>query len=367
MKLLFLTQVLDERDAILGFVTRWVAGFAERVEAVRVIALEVGEVDLPQNVDWREVGRRGRLGRWLRYRRLLDEAFDAGFDTVLAHMVPRYALVAAGPARRAGAGLFLWYTHAGVDRRLRRAVVQVDKVFTASEHSLRLEPPNKVVTGHGIDLDHFPLVPDDGQAAENRAPHLLAVGRMTPAKDPLTLIDALALWSGSGGPPDGHLDLVGGGLAAGDGAYALRVREHIAAAGLSQRVHLHGDVPYPEIPPRYRDCFALVSASRTGSVDKVVLEAMATGRPVVTSNESFPPLLASLGEMAELLQFPAGDAAALAANLERLASFSSEQRAELGRRLRDIVAGEHGVEALLDRLVAEMQPDHQNGTGGAGR
>jgi glycosyltransferase involved in cell wall biosynthesis len=163
------------------------------------------------------------------------------------------------------------------------------------------------------------------------------------------------------------LDLVGGGLAAGDGAYALRVREHIAAAGLSQRVHLHGDVPYPEIPPRYRDCFALVSASRTGSVDKVVLEAMATGRPVVTSNESFPPLLASLGEMAELLQFPAGDAAALAANLERLASFSSEQRAELGRRLRDIVAGEHGVEALLDRLVAEMQPDHQNGTGGAGR
>ncbi|HJO27161.1 MAG TPA: glycosyltransferase family 4 protein [Planctomycetota bacterium] len=363
MKLLFLTQVLDERDAILGFVSRWVRGFGDRCEAVRVIALEVGAADLPDNVDWRAVGRRGRLGRWLRYRRFLDEAFAEGFDTVLAHMVPRYALVAAAPARRAGAGLFLWYTHAGVDRRLRQAVKRVDKVFTASDASLRLESPNKVVTGHGIDLDHFPWA-EPASAAGGAPPRLLAVGRMTPAKDPITLLDALAAWSREGGGAEASLELVGGGLAPGDGDYGEVVRAHIEATGLAGRVHLAGDVPYPEIPPRYRDCFALVSASRTGSVDKVVLEAMATGRPVVTSNESFPPLLASLGAQAQLLQFPAGDAAALAQNLARLAQLDPGQRADLGRRLREIVAREHGVEALLDRLVHEMQPaPRQRGAG----
>ena len=72
MKLLFLTQVLDSRDAVLGFVSRWVRGLAAHVEQVRVIALEVGDTsDLPENVDWRELGRHGRVGRFLRYKRFL--------------------------------------------------------------------------------------------------------------------------------------------------------------------------------------------------------------------------------------------------------------------------------------------------------
>ena len=33
--LLFLTQVLDRDDAVLGFVSRWVAGLAEQVEVLR--------------------------------------------------------------------------------------------------------------------------------------------------------------------------------------------------------------------------------------------------------------------------------------------------------------------------------------------
>ena len=42
MKLLFLTQVLDSGDAVLGFTTRWVRGLAAAAEQVRVIALAVG-------------------------------------------------------------------------------------------------------------------------------------------------------------------------------------------------------------------------------------------------------------------------------------------------------------------------------------
>ena len=38
----------DRRDAVLGFVSRWVRGLAANVEALRVIALEVGDTsDLP--------------------------------------------------------------------------------------------------------------------------------------------------------------------------------------------------------------------------------------------------------------------------------------------------------------------------------
>jgi glycosyltransferase involved in cell wall biosynthesis len=350
VKLIFVTQVLDGDDAVLGFVLRWVQGLAASCERVRVIALEVGNTEgLPPNVDFRVVGRRGRLRRLLRYRGQLNEAFGEGFDTLLTHMVPRYSVVAAGLARRAGAGHFLWYTHKGVDGRLRKAVGVVERVFTASAESMRVETPKKVVTGHGIDVAHFRT-----EAAPETPPRLLSVGRLTPAKDPLTLIEALAQVRAAG--HDAHLDWAGGGLAAGDEAFADKVRARIEELGLGQVVHLLGAVPYSRIPALYSRATLFVSGSRTGSVDKVVLEAMAAGRPVVTCNESFPPILAELGDGAAGLLYEPGDVEALAARISALLAKSDRERDELGRRLRAIVTRDHEVDALMARLAKLMEP-----------
>jgi glycosyltransferase involved in cell wall biosynthesis len=351
MRLLLLTQVLDRGDAVLGFVHRWVAGLARGCERLRVIALEVGDTtDLPAHVDAREVGRSGRVVRWLRYQGYLREALGRdGFDTVLAHMVPRYTLLAAPQARATGARQYLWYTHGGVDERLRRAEREVRAIFTASPESLRLDTPKRVVTGHGIDLQHF----DDHGERPEAPPRLLAVGRLTPAKDPLCLVAALERLRERGRSV--HLDLVGGELAAGDLAYGREVRETIARAGLEEHVHLHGAVPYREVPALYRSSTLLVSASRTGSVDKVVLEAMACRRPVVTCNEAFPRLFADLDADAERLSFPPGDAEALAARVEFLLDRPEGERAALGGRLRALVERDHEVDALMARLCAHME------------
>lgn len=361
MKLLFLTQVLDADDAVLGFVSRWVRGLAQHAERVRVVALQVGEIgDLPPNVDVREVGRRGTgwsstVSRYLRYRRFLSEALGRdGFDTVLGHMVPRYCLVAAGPARRAGARNFLWYTHKGVDRRLIAAERCVEAIFTASPESLRIDTPKKIVTGHGIDLEHFrPKAPPEGEPKQ--PPRILSVGRVTPAKDPLTILDAVARLVDAG--RDLHLDLVGGGLAAGDGAYGERVRERIETLGLAPRVVQHGAVSYRRVPALYAACSLLVNASFTGSVDKVVLEAMASGRPVLSCNESFGHVFRSLGPDAAQLSFAAGDAADLARRMAHLLDLGQEQKRGLSDRLRAIVAREHEVDQLMGRLVSAMAGD----------
>ncbi len=351
MKLLFLTQVLDADDAVLGFVSRWVEAFATRVEHVRVVALEVGNTNgLPPNVDWREIGRKGRIRRWFRYRSVLNEALGKdGFDVVLAHMVPRYALLADGPARRHGARLYLWYTHAAVDARLVRASNVVAKVFTASHESLRLDTPRRVVTGHGIDLHHF------GRRDEDPVdpPRILAVGRLTPAKDPLTVIEAIRLLHASG--RDLRLDLVGGGLTVADKAYGERVREALARSGIEQCVTLAGEVPYRDIGGWYDRASVVVNASFTGSIDKVVLEAMASRRPVVSCNEAVPPLVADLGHRADALAFTKGDARELASRIERLLDMPRDERTRLGTDLRAIVARDHEVERLANRLVAEME------------
>lgn len=350
MRLLFLTQTLDRGDAVLGFVPRWVRGLAANCEAVRVVALEVGDTsDLPENVDWREVGRRGRVGRYLRYKRILAEALGPdGYDTVLAHMVPRYTLVSSGPAKRAGARQFLWYTHAGVDARLRKAVERVERVFTATDESLRIDTPRKLVTGHGVDLEHF-----DHDLAPERGPRrLLSVGRLTPRKDPLTILEALARLVGEG--HDLALDLVGAGLTGSDEGFRHQVTERIASLGLEERVALHGAVPYLEIPRHYQRASVVVNASLTGSLDKVTLEAMASRRPVVSCSDTAPALFAELGPEGAELCFSAGDAQGLGDALARLLEQDEARRLQLGERLRAIVGRDHEVDVLMARLVREM-------------
>ncbi|MFN0243396.1 MAG: glycosyltransferase family 4 protein [Planctomycetota bacterium] len=350
MKLLFLTQVIDANDAVLGFVPRWIQGLARRCERVRVVALEAGDTStLPANVDVRIVGRRGTLSRWWRYRGFLREAFEEdGFDACLAHMVPRYALLAAGPAQRAGARNYLWYTHAAVDARLRRAVRKVEKVFTASPESLRVDTGRRVVTGHGIDLDHF----DRRDELPEQPARLLAVGRLTPAKDPLTVLAAVSVLVHRGF--DLHLDLVGAGLTEGDRQYMRTIEAAIEVGGVRERIHAWGSVPYRDVPRWYARSTAVVNASLTGSLDKVVLEAMASRRPVVSCNPAASAVLARVGDDGRALTFEAGRAADLADRLQGLLEMSRARRADLGSRLRELVAREHEVDALMDRLCAEM-------------
>ncbi len=352
MKLLFLTQVLDRNDAVLGFVPRWIEGLAANCERVRVVALELGDTSgLPPNVDTREVGRAGYLGRYLRNRSFLREALlQDGFDAVLAHMVPRYTLLSSRTARKAGARQYLWYTHGAVDDRLRKAVERVEKVFTASEESLRIDTPKRVVTGHGVDTRRF--VP--GGVDPVRPIRLLTVGRLTQAKDPLTILAAVGILVSRGF--DVHLDIVGDVLASGDGAYRRRVEEQIDVGALRERVVLHGAIPYRDIAPFYQRSTLLVSASRTGSIDKVVLEAMACARPVLTCNDSFPRLFRELGADAAKLCFEAESATDLAGRIEGLLRLRQPERVALGERLRELVVRDHEVDALMRRLCREMEP-----------
>jgi len=133
------------------------------------------------------------------------------------------------------------------------------------------------------------------------------------------------------------------------------VRRRVDELGLAERVRFAGPVPYREVPRWYADATLVVNASLTGSLDKVVLEAMACGRPVLSCNEAIPPVLHGLGAEREQLRFSPGDAPELAERIEALLELGPSGRAALGRRLRGIVQQEHEVENLMTRLVREME------------
>jgi glycosyltransferase involved in cell wall biosynthesis len=269
-------------------------------------------------------------------------------DALLAHMVPKFVLYAAPIAVPRRIPVYLWYTHKGVDASLKLAMPLVRKVFTASEESFRLESAvaKRVVTGHGIDCEHFAPATGDGHGAP-RPVDVLSVGRLAPSKGHHEILEAVA--SLKTAERRIAVEVAGDVLLQRDESYRESLRAQAEALG---DVQLLGAVGYPDIAAVMRRARLLVNASRTGSVDKVVLEAMACATPVLTCNESFERVLGP--ELSARLMFPPGDVAALAGRMDELLALSDAEREVLGRRLRDIVLADHDLARLMPRLVAEM-------------
>jgi glycosyltransferase involved in cell wall biosynthesis len=95
----------------------------------------------------------------------------------------------------------------------------------------------------------------------------------------------------------------------------------------------------------------LVNTSITPSLDKVLLEAMACGVPVVTSNPAYERILAAVDSKL----FVAGDdPCAVATAVEYVVSRSDAERRAIATAARELVVREHGLDRLVGRLVDEL-------------
>lgn len=264
MKLLICTQALDSKDSALGFFVRWVEEFAKHCEQVTVICLRRGEDALPPNV--RVFPLRG--GKMARAWKLVAGAwkFRHNYDAVFVHMNPEYVVVAGWLWRLLRKKTALWYTHKSVDRKLRVAALFVYTIFTASRESFRLRSSKVQVMGHGIDTDFF--APDGGVERGN---FVLSVGRLNKSKR-----HDLAIRSATQAARPLHI--------AGEGPERTHLEK--LARELKTEVHFLGPLIQTQLRNEYRRAAYLIHTSETGSLDKVVLEALACGCPIKTNDRA---------------------------------------------------------------------------------
>ena len=201
-----------------------------------------------------------------------------------------------------------------VPRSARRAV----RILTISELTKRdlvelyAIPKEKiVVTPPGVD----PAFTPDGESRHGD-PYALVVAALQPRKDPEAAIEAVSLLG------DGALRLVFVGPDKGGRAEAERASERL---GLGSRVEFRGHVPQDELAGLYRGAACLVFPSRYEGFGLPVLEAMASGTPVVATRA---------GALAEA----AGDAAILVEERSPSALAGGIERA-LADRERLVAAG----------------------------
>jgi len=268
MKLLICTQAVDADDPVLGFFCRWIEEFAKHCEKVTVLCLREGEHALPNTVEVIVLGS-SRLARVAKLWSLSLKR-RGEYDTVFVHMNPEYVILGGLLWRALGKRIALWYTHKSVDLKLRIAIVLTNIVFTASKESFRLRSKKVRVMGHGIDTDFFS--PD---ARVARGDWMLSVGRLMPSKRHDLAIRAASL-------AGRELRIIGDGLE--------RKNLEALAHSLNANVHFLGGLTQTALRDEYRTANLFLHTSETGSLDKVVLEALACGLPVRTNDPALKAL-----------------------------------------------------------------------------
>ena len=141
--------------------------------------------------------------------------------------------------------------------------------------ALAIEPGLDIeVIPNGVDVERFG---SPGREPRTAGPlRLLFVGRLREFKGLQFVVAALGARPADA--PAVRLDVVG------DGPYRPEVERQTARLGLDAAVTFHGWLAPERVPERYAAADALVLPSRVEGSPNVVLEAMASGLPVITSN-----------------------------------------------------------------------------------
>lgn len=223
---------------------------------------------------------------------------------------------------------------------LRRVLAAANSILVVSPPYVNLSPwlrpvrDKCVVVPIGVDGQRFsppPALP----AGDLR---LLFVGRLRYYKGLHTLLEALAQ------TPGVRLSLVG------RGPMEAELRQMAQQLGLGERVQFVGEVDDANLPGWYRDShvFVLPSNAKSEGYGIVLLEAMASGLPCITT-ELGTGTSWIVQHRETGLVIPPEDATALAEAIRTLSTDAS-LRQQMGTAGRDRVLAHFTVERMLDQI-----------------
>jgi glycosyltransferase-like protein len=156
------------------------------------------------------------------------------------------------------------------------------QTFLAREHGLHAE-----IVQNGVSLARFSPAPSTRDEQLRAAfglgagPTFLAIGGIESRKNTINILRAFKLCLIS--HPSARLVIAGGASLLDHTAYQDMFHAELAASGIAGQITVTGPLPDADMPPLYRIADALVFPSVKEGFGLVVLEALASETPVVTS------------------------------------------------------------------------------------
>jgi colanic acid/amylovoran biosynthesis glycosyltransferase len=176
-------------------------------------------------------------------------------------------------------------------------------------------------------------------------PRLVCVGRLCEQKGQLLLLRAVHRLREQGT----RVELV----LAGDGEMRPHIEALIAELGLGDQVRITGWISGATVRQEILKARALVLASFAEGLPVVLMEAMALGRPVITTYIAGIPELVTQQDTGWLI--PAGDVQALADAMQAVLSCDDAQLAAIGARARERARARHSIDTEAGKLAAHFR------------
>jgi GalNAc-alpha-(1->4)-GalNAc-alpha-(1->3)-diNAcBac-PP-undecaprenol alpha-1,4-N-acetyl-D-galactosaminyltransferase len=225
-----------------------------------------------------------------------------------------------------------------------------DAVVTQTEmnrRSLGLLAPwlrrKTVVVRNGVDFSRFT---PQGDRAQNREFRFVCVGSVYRVKNPVRVVEAVRVLRDRE-----HFEFTvdwygrkGRGINEAPTAHCLEAERLGVEYGLQNVIRFHGETAHVENV--YAKADAILHPSLQEGFPNAVIEAMASGLPVVVSAVSDLPLI--VGEADNGFVCDPLDPVSIAAAMESMMKLTAEKRAAMGTRSRDLASRWFGRDRFLD-------------------
>lgn len=339
-KLLFVTQVMDKDDGVLGAYHGLVAELAHRFEQIEVICLKEGSYELPSNVRVHSLGKeRGSVPAIVYAIRFKFLAWKLrhNYDAVFVHMNQEYILVAGLLWKLLGKRIYMWRNHYAGSLLTDIAAAFCTNVFCTSKHSYTAKYKKTIFMPVGVDTARF-----SANTSVTRIPHsILFFARIAPSKRPDMFVDALSILHSQGEQFEASIY---GSPTPENQTYYEALKSRVQELGLQNSVQFFLGVPNAQAPIIFQAHEIFVNCSPSGMYDKTLFEAAASGCAVLTSSEDF-------GQVADNSYFT--NAEELSAKLQKTLNLSLIQREEQVISLKSI-SNLNSLSSLCRSLSKQM-------------
>ena len=226
---------------------------------------------------------------------------------------------------------------------------QMDAIIATSDISASYLKRESTVIPHGVDTDRYAPPADRAAAfAEAGLPGRYAIGcfgRVRAQKGTDVFVEAMCALLPR--YPDFTAVIVGQ-IAVEQSSFANDLKQKIAAAGLSSRIVITGEVPIEDVQLWYQRLTIYAFTSRNEGFGLTLIEAMSSGAALVASRAGAATLVVEDGTSGVLT--PPADADALATALEPLMRDPAAAVA-MGARGRERVVAEFSLDAEAKRIA----------------
>ncbi len=347
LNFVFICQAIDEDDPTLATAVSWIRVLARHplVKNVTVLSLRSGRAALPENVTVSTFRRPSRLATilWF-YKAVITIIRFQKADVFFIYQGGPYPFLLLPFKLFMGKPIYQWKANSYVSPQMRFYAKYCNtKTFTSTSQAFPLTLPGKIeIVGQGIDTEKF-----SPQPHQKRTKDIVTIGRLIPVKRLDIMLRALDACRRNYGNAY-QLDIYGP-----DSHEHPQYKEHlhtlIKELELTSQVSFKGAVRHDSLPAILREYRVLMNCCE-GALDRAIVEAMACGVPVISTNACFAEILPQ--KFLKMLIVPADNFEQQAEALQWLLSQNDDFLTDLGVALREIVVQDHNIDQLIDRILA---------------